>query len=476
MIRIFNNIDRFEYDIRGLVMAFYPGENMVYNDQTQPEAEDFSINIEWSEGNVSVSVATETVSQSFTEGEAVYAKTAVKDALYILFSRLTGKTLPWGTLTGIRPTKIPMAMLENGAGDEEILRHMEDELLVSPEKSLLALDIARREKSLLEKLDYDRGYSLYIGIPFCPSRCLYCSFTAYPISVFHDQVDSYLDCLEKELMFTAEFFRDRKLNTVYVGGGTPTTLLPYQIDRLCDIVEKNFDLSDLLEFTIEAGRPDSLDEEKLSAIKRHRVDRISINPQTMKQETLDIIGRYHRVEDVVRVFKQARSMGFDNINMDLIMGLPDESIDDVRHTMEEIKKLGPDNLTVHSLAIKRSSRLNLEREKYASYAYENTSEQMELTARYAAEMGLKPYYLYRQKNMAGNFENVGYAADGKAGIYNILIMEEKQSIVACGAGATSKAVFKNGRIERAENVKDIKSYFERIDEMIDRKRALFSQE
>jgi len=476
MIRIITDKDIFEYDIRGLVGAFFRGEELTYEAEGSTASGDDAkrLLINWHDKEVTVTFEGESCVRSFDPEIRVSAKSAVKQAIYSCLSEYTGQKLPWGALTGIRPTKLAMADLEKGLDDEKIIFHMQDEYLVSPSKAALALDIAKREKSLLSKLDYENGYSLYIGIPFCPTTCLYCSFTSYPIRAYAMQVDRYLDCLEKELLFTANTFKEKKLNTIYVGGGTPTTLEPAQLDRLCGIIERNFDLSGCLEFTIEAGRPDSITKEKLETIKRHPVDRISINPQTMKQKTLDIIGRHHTVEDTLNTYALAREMGFDNINMDLIMGLPDETIDDAKMTMEKVCELRPDNLTVHSLALKRTSRLNLEHEDYEKYRYENTNAQMELTAEYAASIGLYPYYLYRQKNMAGNLENVGYAAQGKAGLYNILIMEEKQSIVACGAGSISKGVFAGNRIERAENVKNIEQYMDRIDEMIERKRVLFS--
>lgn len=235
-------------------------------------------------------------------------------------------------------------------------------------------------------------------------------------------------------------------------------------------------MSFLQEWTVEAGRPDSITREKLKTIKRHPVTRISINPQTMKDETLELIGRRHTVLQVKDAFLLAREEGFDNINMDIIVGLPDETKEDVMHTLEEIKALGPDNLTVHSLAIKRAARLNTQKEDYAGRKSLNSESTMELTQDMAEKMGMKPYYLYRQKNMTGNMENVGYAKPGKEGIYNILIMEEMQTIVALGAGAITKAVYPNGRIERCENVKDIKTYLEKTDEMIERKKKLFADE
>ena len=409
-------------------------------------------------------------------------KNRLKQNLYALLSDATGQNLPWGTLTGIRPTKIPMKLLEEGKSRDEIYTYMKQTYFASDEKIRLATDIAERELSLLSKIDYDNGYSLYIGIPFCPTTCLYCSFTSYPIASWAKRVDSYLDALEREIEFAAVKFAGRHLNSIYIGGGTPTTLEPYQLDRLIRKIKCSFDLSDCLEFTVEAGRPDSITYEKLKVLRQHGISRISINPQTMKQETLKLIGRHHTVEQTVESFHMARELGFDNINMDLIMGLPEETLDDVRRTMEQVAELAPDNLTVHSLALKRAARLNMFKEDYKDYKIINTQEHMDLVADCAAQMGLFPYYLYRQKGMAGNLENVGYAKEGMAGVYNVLIMEEKQTIVACGAGASTKRVWADPnpdgthRIERAENVKDVAQYIARIDEMIERKQKLFAEE
>ena len=248
------------------------------------------------------------------------------------------------------------------------------------------------------------------------------------------------------------------------------------MDAILNKVESTFPMDQVKEFTVEAGRPDSITREKLEVLRKHGITRISINPQTMKQETLDLIGRRHTVEQVKETFRLARELGFDNINMDLIVGLPEEDEEDVRATMEEIKKLGPDSLTVHSLAIKRAARLNMFREKYGNLKITGTQEMIDMTARYAKEMGMEPYYLYRQKNMAGNFENVGYSTPGKACIYNILIMEEKQTIMACGAGTTTKVVFPaENRLERAENVKEVEQYIDRVEEMLLRKEKLICQ-
>ena len=388
----------------------------------------------------------------------------------------TGKQLPWGTLTGIRPTKIAMTKLAEGALPEEIFRYMKETYFTSDEKIRLSIEIAQRERQLLSAIDYKNGYSLYIGIPFCPTTCLYCSFTSYPIGKWKERTGEYLEALFREMDYVAEEKRGCTLDTVYFGGGTPTSLSPEDLDILITRLKKTFDFSTVQEFTVEAGRPDSITREKLQVLKNHGVTRISINPQTMKEETLKLIGRRHTVEDVKERFQMAREMGFDNINMDLIIGLPEEGLEDVRTTMEEVKALAPDSVTVHSLAIKRAARLNTMKEVYKDLKITNTQEMIDLTAQYAREMGLEPYYLYRQKNMAGNFENVGYAAPGKACIYNVLIMQEQQTIIGCGAGTTTKRLFpEENRIERAENVKDVEQYISRIDEMIERKRRLLSE-
>ena len=408
-------------------------------------------------------------------------KNQLKIALYKMIEKGIGRGLPWGTLSGIRPTKIAMKCLDDGMDDKQTHDYLKANYLASEEKIKLSIGIAKREKALLDKVDYENGYSLYIGIPFCPSTCAYCSFTSYPLGVWKNRVDDYLDALEKEIDYTAQKFYHKKLNSIYIGGGTPTTLNAKQLDRLIRKIKCSFDLKDCLEFTVEAGRPDSITRDKLEVIKKNGIQRISVNPQTMKQQTLDIIGRHHTVDQTIESFKLAREVGIENINMDLIMGLPEESLEDVRNTMEIVKELAPDNVTVHSLAVKRAARLTIFKDRYQDMQMINTQEHMDLCAKYCSEMGLEPYYLYRQKGMAGNMENVGYAAPGKAGVYNILIMEEKQTIVACGAGASTKRVWPEPnpdgthRIDRCENVKDVAQYITRIDEMIERKQKLFSE-
>ena len=394
--------------------------------------------------------------------------------LYTSLREETGISLPWGNLTGIRPTKIAMTMLDEGAGEQDVAAFLREKHFVSEEKIKLSIEIAQRERGILSTLHYEDGYSLYIGIPFCPTTCLYCSFTSYPISVWKEKVSDYLTALEKEMDAVAQLYEGKILDTVYIGGGTPTSLSAAELDRMLTKFKSNFDFCTVQEFTVEAGRADSITEEKLKVLHRHGVTRISVNPQTMKQETLGLIGRQHTVDQVVDAFYMAREVGFDNINMDIILGLPGETREDVAATIEAIQALAPDSLTVHSLAVKRASALNKWTRENGITAYNNTDETMRIAEKGARDMGMVPYYLYRQKNMSGNFENVGYSAENKYGIYNILIMEEVQTIVACGAGSISKRVYPDGRIERCENVKDVAQYIERIGEMIERKRVLFS--
>lgn len=450
-------------------------------------------------------------------GDRAAIKNLLKRNLYEMLRLVSGRGLPWGDLTGIRPIKLAMALLdaelqndsetktqegnktreenktpeENTDQDEDIIHEenqsqeelphsalraaalqMQERYYVSPGKADLAVRIAQRERSILRGIDTQNGYSLYIGIPFCPSICLYCSFSSSPLGIWKERVDEYLDALIKEIRACRGCFPGKILHTIYIGGGTPTTLSPAQMDRLLTEVEENFDLSQVMEFTVEAGRPDSITEDKLHVLRRHPVTRISVNPQTMNQKTLDLIGRRHTVEDTVNAFQMARSLGFDNINMDLIVGLPGEGIDEVETTMRMIEDLDPDDVTVHALALKRAARLALHMDEYEKISFQASDRIMDRCEEGCRRLGMTPYYLYRQKNMAGNFENVGYAKPEKAGLYNILIMEEVECILALGASGSTKIVYNDGRIERIENVKDIKNYLERIDEMIMRKECI----
>ncbi len=485
MITVYTNLESYQYDLHALTGAFYPEHEI----SVKNFAQDAGGNAPTHEYVIEVRFLTREIDAVFDIGEErrfnvkideSVTKTQQKLFYYKMLCEYTGKTLPWGALTGVRPTKLEMAMVRQGMNDDEIAAAMSEGYGVSDEKARLGADIARREQGILDGIDCDGSYSLYIGIPFCPTTCLYCSFTSYPAALWKNRIDEYLQALLKEIDFVAESYKGKSPSTVYIGGGTPTTLDAGQLDRLLSYLRGRLDLSNTLELTVEAGRADSITKDKLRALKENNVTRISVNPQTMNAQTLKTIGRQHTPDQVREAYFLAREMGFDNINMHIILGLPNERELEVQRTIDEIEKLFPDSLTVHSLAVKRASRLSSWIEENGIAMLKNTDSTMAIARQGAQRLGMKPYYLYRQKNMSGNFENVGYARDGKYGLYNILIMEEVQSIIALGAGSISKRVYPDRDskhcIERCENVKDVGQYIARIDEMIERKKELFARD
>lgn len=490
MIQIICKSEAYTYNAYHVMKAFYPSEEVSCRTEEKasnyvtvllPESVGHTGRVEDSQElkNKLIEIGLETVSEDADEKEK---KWRIDLRMYDILKKETGRDLAWGILTGVRPTKIAMQKLEEGMKETEFVPWFTEEFRAREDKAKLAWEIAQRERELLSRLDYEDGYSLYVGIPFCPTVCTYCSFSSGSLETWKDRVEDYLEALCKELRFIAQRSKDKKLNTIYIGGGTPTTLTASQLDRLLNCIDESFSRKDLLEYTVEAGRPDSITREKLEILMQHQITRISVNPQSMQQKTLDIIGRRHTVEQIKETFAMAREVGFDNINMDIIAGLPGEEIADMKDTLDQIRELGPDSLTVHSLAIKRAAKMEMkDLEADPGKMSETLSGMIEAARKVAEKMELFPYYLYRQKNIAGNFENVGYAKVDKAGIYNILIMEEKQSIIAAGAGASTKLVLKSPvfvpgskkkkmtHLIRVENVKAIDAYIERIDEMIERK-------
>lgn len=410
-------------------------------------------------------------SEAYSVNTVKQKKEAVKLTMYKLLSELHHKTYPWGILTGIRPIKIVHELMNKGYHGEFIEAYMMDNHLVSKEKAQLAVEIAKREQSFIYPLD-SKKVSIYIGIPFCPTRCHYCSFTSNSLKTCGGLVEDYLSALIFEMEQTQAFMKKHKLlvQTMYIGGGTPTSLNEQQLDRLLTKACELF--GDCLEeFTCEAGRPDTITEGKLRVLKQRGVTRISINPQTMNDETLETIGRAHTSEETIKSFELARSLGFQNINMDIILGLPGEGIEHLERTLKAIEKLQPESLTVHTMAIKRASIINENIDSISNHG--NISEMMERTAEYARKQNLHPYYLYRQKNMVENLENIGYCKPGYECIYNIQIIEEKQTNIAFGADAISKTVFTDeNRIERQGNIKDIRLYISRIEEQVNKKLKL----
>jgi len=388
-------------------------------------------------------------------------KETIKRSMFKILEQKFKSNVPWGILTGIRPVKIVHALLDEG----------KDEEYIKDDKIELALNIAKRERQFIYPIDENK-VSLYVGIPFCPTRCYYCSFPANPVDKFGGKKPLYVEKLLQEARGVAELLRDnnKEIETLYIGGGTPTTLSPEEMDTLIKGLYKEFDLSKIKEFTVEAGRPDTINREILEVLKKHGVDRISINPQTMNDETLQKVGRKHSVNDIIECFQLARELGFDNINMDIILGLVDENLEMVENTLKQIEKLSPESLTVHTLAVKRTSKLKENIDDYELTQFDEMTKMIDLSMKYAKKMGLNPYYMYRQKHMLGNLENIGYAKEGYECIYNIQIMEERQSNIALGAGSITKFVYTDeNRIERVENVKNLEQYIDRVDEMINRK-------
>lgn len=382
-------------------------------------------------------------------------------------NKILNLPMPWGTLTGVRPAKLVTELWAEGKTTDEIRNIFKNKYCVDDEKIDLMISVASEEQKIIQNGLGKIG--LYIGIPFCPTRCLYCSFTSYPLSRYHDKVDTYLDCLEKEINYVSPYLKDKEIESIYIGGGTPTSLNEKQLERLLTMVDKHF--KNAVEYTVEAGRPDTITFDKLKLLKDYNVGRISINPQTLNDKTLRLIGREHTTAMFYEAYEMAVKAGHNHINTDIILGLPDEREQEVINTMEGLKKLSPQSITVHTLAVKRASRLKETLEKYPLTDFENMNRFINISRDYTLGMDMHPYYMYRQKNMVGNFENVGYCKSGCQCIYNVAIMEEKQSIIALGAGGSTKIVDnKLNKIERVFNVKSVDDYINRIDEMMDRKK------
>ncbi len=395
-------------------------------------------------------------------------KERVKLSIYRLLSKYLNQPLsPWGILIGVRPTKIGHRLLDRGFTYQKIDEIFRDIYALAQEKRKLLLDVIKVERNYLpNQEEAQRRISIYLGVPFCPTRCNYCSFAAYPLQKYNKYLSGFLQALEYEIKTIGEVVNRLGLivDTIYIGGGTPTVLSASQLDKMLDQLRSYFVTPQLREFTVEAGRADTINRAKLEVLKRNGIDRISINPQTMNQNTLDKIGRCHTVEEVVEAFNLAREIGFNNINMDLIVGLPDEGIDDMEVTLREIERLKPDNLTVHTMAIKRASDLKNNLTKTELASDQEAKKMLQLTKDTASKLDLDPYYMYRQKHILGNLENVGYAKDNTESIYNILMMEERETVLGLGGGAITKFInAKDWSIDRLINPKFPKQYIEEIE-------------
>ena len=465
-VRIKLNNLKYRYDVYQMFNIYYPLEEIKFEDN----------------GEYIVSIDEKKVTFLYKDfyKESIIGDNIKEDIKKLIFSslkELTGDYYPWGILVGIRPSKIALKYLEEGKSDEEIIELFKVKHLASEDKAKLCIEVARKEKELVNK--DEKNIAIYIGMAFCPTRCFYCSFTANPIGGNKKLVNPYLDALTYEIREIKKYVDERKLNieSVYFGGGTPTSVSNEEFEAIMKEIYVAFVKDkNLKEFTVECGRPDSITLEKLESMKRYNTTRISINPQTMNDNTLKMIGRGHTSKDVIDKFNLARSLGFNDINMDMIIGLPGEGIKEVDYTANEILKLKPDSLTVHGLSLKRASILYenfILKKGIQIKKQDELSSMYEISRELAKSLNIKPYYMYRQKNMVGNMENLGYSKEGKECLYNIQMIEDKQTIIALGADAVSKVVFlEEDRIERFGNVKDIREYISRIKEMVEGKIKL----
>lgn len=471
ILRIFGH--GFHFECENLCRVFYPNEkiNIAYDN----EGEDpLTVVTEFKEGTMyaHIDLMGKTADLQAEAGDKDPELTLVK-LLYQGFCELTGYTPPWGLLTGVRPSKL-LLNLSAELGEDEALRVFTEDYFVSDKKKDLAYRVAKNEDVIIKSTSA-QSFSLYVSIPFCPSRCSYCSFVSHSIANANARkiFPEYLEKLAQEIEYTGTLAAKNglKLETIYFGGGTPGILEPSQMDLLMCAIEKSFDLSNLREYTVEIGRPDTVTPEKLRMLKLHNVDRISINPQTFNQQTLDLVGRAHTVELAVEAYRLAKSYGFKCINMDLIAGLPGEKFADFRDSLDTAMMLSPDNITVHTLALKRSSTLG---EMGAEVAEGSEAGRM---LEYASDMlpkaGYEPYYMYRQSKCVGNLENVGWCKKDKNGLYNVFMMEECHTVLAAGAGAVTK-LCEHGttHVERIFNYKYPYEYISGFDVILDRKDGI----
>lgn len=462
MIKIKINNEIYSYDVYHIFSLFFESVEM-----TNSEEYDYNVNVE--KDFVIISSKNENYKYDFDT--TLKDKSNVKIGIFKYFTAVTGKILPWGTLIGIRPSKIARKLIDENKTDDEIIEYFKHHSLTSESKTKLCIEVGRSEAKIVN--DDVNLVGVYIGMPFCPTRCLYCSFISDTIKHCKNLVDAYIDAMIHEIRETSRFIKRKglRIESIYFGGGTPTSVNEEQFEKVMkSIYTELVDHNNVKEFTVESGRPDSITEEKLISMKKYGVNRISINPQTMNNETLKLIGRNHTAEDVIEKFNLSRKVGFDNINMDIIIGLPGENVEKISHTCDEILKLKPESITVHGLSLKRGSKMfeNVLNNIKMKIPDQNELNVMhEKTVECAHNLGMKPYYMYRQKNMVGNLENVGYSLEGKECIYNVQMIEDKQTIIAIGANAVTKIIFRDtNRIERFGNLKDVKEYTKRIDEKV----------
>ncbi len=472
----------FSYEMEKLIRLFLPFEKIKCFDSIEP-AERMAVctlyerqGKTFARAQVALDGKSDEREAQVDESAEVFEKECQHELGRQLFECLAGildYRPDWGILTGVRPAKL-FSRYVNAGGEEYAKQYFKNKFKVNEDKISLCISAVAGEESIIS-LSQDKSFSLYLSVPFCPSRCSYCSFVSHSVERAADIIEPYVELLCRELMITANLARDLnlRLETVYMGGGTPTTLTAEQLDRVLKTVNDNFDMSAVREFTVEAGRPDTIDADKLLVIKRRGATRISINPQSMNDEVLTAIGRRHTAEDTVKAYKKAREIGFDNINMDLIAGLPRDTLDSFKQTLEEIIDLNPESVTVHSLSMKRASTLNTSGEREEIKRGAEASQMVSYARKRLSESGILPYYMYRQSKTVGNLENVGYAKRGAEGLYNVYIMDETHTILACGASAVTKLKDPvSGQIKRIFNYKYPYEYISGFDELMSRKKGV----
>jgi oxygen-independent coproporphyrinogen-3 oxidase len=418
----------------------------------------------------------ETSASAEDENKRTAIKRLVKINLWRLMHQVTGRYPgPWGILSGVRPTKIVHRYLDDGYTKDDIKRYLEERYLLNSEKAHLITEVAAYQRPWIDQdEEKSKHVSVYIGIPYCPTRCLYCSFPSYVLPEERYKLNAFLVALRKDILAAAELIKHLKLTvqTLYIGGGTPTSLDSEDFEELLSLATASFIQPQTKEFTVEAGRPDSISDRKVNLIKQYGVSRVSVNPQTMQEKTLKRIGRMHTVEDIINIFGKIRYSGIPIINMDMITGLPGETVRDVQDTLEKVIELNPENITVHTLALKKGSMLKMNRQNVHLPDETVTREMLKVARVYMASAGMLPYYLYRQKYMTGNMENVGYTKPGRECIYNIQIMEERQTIIGIGPNAATKAVNSAQSLKSTYFPKDIDTYNQGIRGYIQTRRQL----
>ena len=464
----------FHFELENLTRLFFPNEKItVIRDFSEPQPP--CIYTEVSDKiTISVNIG------SFNKSETAVKKLTDDDnelvsaqLLYKLLCDFTGLTQPWGILTGVRPVKLLRRLAEE-SNEEQAVKKFENDFFVSNEKIALSRETEHNERKILE-LSKPESFSLYVGIPFCPSRCSYCSFVMASIERAEKLIEPYTKLLCEEIKQTAEIANKLglRLETVYFGGGTPTTLSAEQLDTVLGTVNKSFDMSTCREFTVEAGRPDTIDIAKLLALKENKVDRISINPQTVNDEVLKTIGRKHTAQQFFDAFELARKCGFDNINTDLIAGLPTDTPESFKNSLDSIVRLNAECITVHTLCMKRASRLTTEGVTLDLQQARDAREMLAYTQNILGQNEYIPYYMYRQSRMVGNLENVGWSKKGFESLYNVYVMDETHTILACGSGGVTKLKRNNpDYLERIFNFKYPYEYIDRFDELIQRKSGI----